>query len=258
VSGLEGRAALVTGGASGIGLATSRALLAAGAGVLVADVQEPPGDLGASFVAADVRRPEDWAGVIESAQRELGGLDFAHLNAGIALGESDITAIPEDDVARILDINVDGVVLGARAVIPAMRARGGGAIVATASLAGLIAFAPDPLYTLTKHAVVGLVRALADPLRADAITINAVCPGITDTPILSDAARGALRGAGFPMIPPSDIAAAVLACFAGEQTGQAWVCQHGRPPVAYAFRGVPGPAEHERPPAGLGDPGATA
>ena len=129
---------------------------------------------------------------------------------------------------------------------------------ATASLAGLIAFAPDPLYTLTKHAVVGLVRALAEPLRADDITVNAVCPGITDTPILSDEARGALRGAGFQMIPPSDIAAAVLACFAGRESGKAFVCQHGRPPVAYAFRGVPGPADHERPPAGLGDPDAGA
>jgi NAD(P)-dependent dehydrogenase (short-subunit alcohol dehydrogenase family) len=257
VSDLEGKVALITGGASGIGLATTRALLEAGAGVLVADVQEPPGDLEASFVAADVRRQEDWARVIETAERELGGLDYAHLNAGIALGESDITAIPDDDVERILDVNVDGVVLGARAVIPAMRARGGGAIVATASLAGLLAFAPDPLYTLTKHAVVGLVRALAEPLRADGITVNAVCPGITDTPMLSDEARDALRGAGFQMIPPSDIAAAVLARFAGQESGEAFVCQHGRPPVAYVFRGVPGPADHERPPTGLGDPDAT-
>jgi len=257
VSDLEARAGLVTGGASGIGLATARALLAAGAKVLVADVQEPPGDLEASFVAADVRRADDWTRVIKTAERELGGLDLAHLNAGIALGESDITAIPDDDVARILDINVDGVVLGARAVIPAMRARGGGAIVATASLAGLIAFAPDPLYTLTKHGVVGLVRSLAEPLRTDRITINAVCPGITDTPILSDVARVALRQASFPIIPPQDIAAAVLACFAGQETGQAYVCQHGRPPIAYAFHGVPGPADHERPPAGLGDPDAT-
>jgi NAD(P)-dependent dehydrogenase (short-subunit alcohol dehydrogenase family) len=256
--GLQGRAALVTGGSSGIGLATARALLEAGSSVLVADLQEPPADLGASFVATDVRRPDDWVAVMAAAERELGGLDFAHLNAGIALGAHDITAIPADDVERILDINVDGVVHGARAVIPAMRARGGGAIVATASLAGLIAFAPDPLYTLTKHAVVGLVRALAEPLRGDGITVNAVCPGITDTAILSDETKAAIREAGFPMIPPTDIAAAVLACFAGEESGQAYVCQHGRPPIAYGFRGVPGPAEHERPPAGLGDPDVTA
>ncbi len=254
MSELEGRVAVVSGGASGIGLATTRALLDAGAGVVVADVQEPPADLGATFVSADVRRSEDWDRVVETAESQLGGLDLAHLNAGIALGESDITAIAAPDVERILDINVDGVVLGARAVIPAMRRRGGGAIVATASLAGLIAFSPDPLYTLTKHAVVGLVRALADPLRADSITVNAICPGIVDTPILSDEAKDAIRGAGFPMIDPADIAAAVLSCFTGEATGQAFVCQHGRPPVAYAFRGVPGPAEHERPPAGLGDP----
>jgi NAD(P)-dependent dehydrogenase (short-subunit alcohol dehydrogenase family) len=258
VSGLEGKAALVTGGASGIGLATARALRDAGAAVIVADVQEPPADLDASFVATDVRRREDWARAVEAAERELGGLDLAHLNAGIALGQSDITSISDDEVDRILDVNVDGVVLGAQAVIPAMRRRGGGAIVATASLAGLIAFPPDPLYTLTKHAVVGLVRALADPLRADGITINAICPGIVDTPILSAQTRDAIVAAGFPLIAPDDIAAAVLGRFAGPDTGQAWVCQHGIDPVAYEFRGVPGPAEHERPPAGLGDPELTA
>jgi NAD(P)-dependent dehydrogenase (short-subunit alcohol dehydrogenase family) len=254
VSGLEGKTALVTGGSSGIGLATARALLAAGASVVVADLREPPDELGATFVEADVRRPRDWARVMEGLED---GLDYAHLNAGIALGAQDITAISQDEVDRILDINVDGVVHGARAVIPAMRSRGGGAIVATASLAGLIAFGPDPLYTLTKHAVVGLVRALAEPLRGDRITVNAVCPGITDTAILSDETKAAIRGAGFPMIAPEDIAAAVVACFAGEATGQAYVCQHGREPVAYEFRGVPGPAEHERPPAGLGDPEVT-
>ena len=256
MSGLEGRVALVTGGASGIGLATARALAEAGARVLVADLQEPPPDLDATHVPADVRERADWERVVGAAEERLGGLDLAHLNAGIALGESDITAVSDDEVERILGVNIDGVVLGARAVIPAMRRRAGGSIVATASLAGLIGFAPDPLYTLTKHAVVGLVRALADPLRPDGITINAVCPGIVDTPILSEEARRALRDAGFPMIEPADIAAAVLDCFTGEESGQAFVCQHGRPPVPYAFRGVPGPAEHERPPEGLRDPGA--
>ena len=163
MSALDGRVALVTGGASGIGLATARALLDAGTTVVVADIQEPPHGLAATYVPTDVRRREDWARVVETAESRHGGLDLAHLNAGIALGESDVTAVPDDEVDRILAINVEGVVLGARAVIPAMRRRGGGSIVATASLAGLIAFSPDPLYTLTKHAVVGLVRATAMP-----------------------------------------------------------------------------------------------
>jgi NAD(P)-dependent dehydrogenase (short-subunit alcohol dehydrogenase family) len=250
----ENRVAMVSGGASGIGLATARALEAEGAAVVVVDVQAPPDDLGATFLEADVRRAEDWGRVMERVKE----LDFAHLNAGIALGQPDITDVPAEDVDRILDINLDGVVHGARAVIPAMRASGGGAIVATASLAGLIAFSPDPLYTATKHAVVGLVRAMAEPLRTDNITINAICPGIVNTPILSDEAREALINANFPMIEPADIAAAVLGRFAGDETGQAWVCQHGIEPTAYRFHGVPGPAEHERPPAGLGDPEATA
>src|ERR671934_1503755 len=92
--------------------------------------------------------------------------------------QPDITQLTEAQYRRIMGPNVDGVVFGARAVVPAIAARGGGAIVATASLAGLIAFAPDPIYTLTKHAVVGFVRSLAQPLESRGITINAVCPGI--------------------------------------------------------------------------------
>src|SRR5256885_17054938 len=91
---------------------------------------------------------------------------------------------PEEQSRRIMGPNVDGVVFGARALVPSMAARGGGAIVATASLAGLIAFSPDPIYTLTKHAVVGLVRALAPQLEPPGIPPNAVCPGLTDTPLV--------------------------------------------------------------------------
>jgi NAD(P)-dependent dehydrogenase (short-subunit alcohol dehydrogenase family) len=133
--------------------------------------------------------------------------------------------------------NVDGVVFGARAIVPALAARGGGALVATASLAGLIAFPPDPIYTLTKHAVVGLVRSLAPQLLAKNITINAICPGVVDTPLVGDA-RQMLEQAGFPMIDPADIAAAVLMCATGRATGLAYACQAGREPVAYEFRDV--------------------
>src|SRR4051812_37269172 len=150
--------------------------------------------------------------------------------------------------------NVDGVVFGARALAPELIARGGGAIVATASLAGLIAFSPDPIYTLTKHAVVGFVRALAPQLEPRGITVNAVCPGLTDTPLVAGEGRQRLEDVGFPLIPPTDIAAAVLACMTSTATGQAYVCQAGRPPVPYEFRGVPGPRSGERPPEGLRDP----
>jgi NAD(P)-dependent dehydrogenase (short-subunit alcohol dehydrogenase family) len=235
---LEGKVAVVTGGASGIGLATARRFKDEGAAVLVADLGEgPEGD---AFVQADVGDPGAWPAIVAAAEK-LGGLDVAYLNAGVTTGEPDITALTDEQYRRIMGVNVDGVVFGARAVVPAMAARGGGAIVATASLAGLISFPPDPIYTLTKHAVVGLVRSLAQQLEAKGITINAVCPGIVDTPLVGEPAKTALTAAGFPIIPADQIASAVFDLAVGGGTGQAWVCQAGRDPVAYEFRDVPGP-----------------
>ena len=239
---LEGKVAVVSGGASGIGLAAVRLFEKEGARVVVADLVE--GEAG-TFVRADVSRPEDWAAVVAAAD-ELGGVDVAYLNAGVTTGEPDITALTDEQYRRIMGANVDGVVFGTRAVVPPMAAKGGGAIVATASLAGLISFPPDPIYTLTKHAVVGLVRSLGPQLGTKGITINAVCPGIVDTPLVGEPAKTALTAAGFPIIPPEQIAAAVLACAVGSDTGQAWVCQAGRDPVPYEFRDVPGPRTGEQ------------
>jgi NAD(P)-dependent dehydrogenase (short-subunit alcohol dehydrogenase family) len=235
---LEGKVAVVCGGASGIGLATVRRFKDEGARVLVADLEEgPEGD---AFVRADVGDPSAWASIVAGAEK-LGGLDLAYLNAGVTTGEADITALTDEQYRRIMNVNVDGVVFGARAVVPVMAARGGGAIVATASLAGLINFPLDPNYTLTNHAVVGFVRSLAQQLETKGITINAVCPGIVDTPLVGDAAKSALTAAGFPIIPPEQIAAAVFDLAVGEETGRAVVCQAGRDPVSYEFHDVPGP-----------------
>ncbi len=124
----------------------------------------------------------------------------------------------------------------------------------TASIAGLTAYSPDPVYSMTKHAVVGLVRALAPQLWAKKITINAVCPGLVDTPLLDAAARELAEEANFPLIPPADIAEAVFGRVVGTETGGAYVCQPGRPPTAYRFAGVPGPggaAAGRTPPEGL-------
>ena len=247
---LENKVAVVTGGGSGIGLATVRRLRKEGATVVVADLAEGP-DAGApegaggagAYVRADVGSPADWDAVVAEAESRFGGIDLAYLNAGVVTGEADITRLTDAQYRRIMGANVDGVVFGARAVVPAMARRGGGAIVATASLAGLIAFPPDPVYTLTKHAVVGLVRSLAPQLQAQGITVNAVCPGIVDTPLVGDEAKAGLQAVGFPLIDPDDIAAAVLDCMTGTGTGQAFVCQAGRPPVAYEFRDVPGPRQ---------------
>ncbi|MEA3076579.1 MAG: hypothetical protein QOF60_1487 [Actinomycetota bacterium] len=243
---LDGKVAIVTGGASGIGLATATRMVAEGASLVIADIDDGAGkavaaDLGARFVRADVGNPDDWANVVAEAEEAFGGLDVAYLNAGVTSQEPDVTKLSDELYRKVMGANVDGVVFGTRAVVPAIERRGGGAIVATASLAGIIAFPPDPLYTATKHAVVGFVRSLAPQLEAKGIRINAVCPGIVDTPLVGPA-RVRLKEAGFPMIPPEEIAAAVLSCVLGEvDTGACVVCQPGRNPVPYEFGQVPGP-----------------
>ena len=117
----------------------------------------------------------------EFAVDTCGGLDIAFLNAGVATG----CGIGDDfDLAlyrRANGANLDGVVFGTHAVLPALRARGGGAIVATASLAGLTAVPLDPLYAANKHAVVGLARSLGTAWPAEGITYNAICPGFAES-----------------------------------------------------------------------------
>ncbi|WP_437065490.1 SDR family NAD(P)-dependent oxidoreductase [Streptomyces sp. enrichment culture] len=131
--------------------------------------------------------------LVEFAQQQYGGVDIAFLNAGVATG----CGIGEDfDPARYrraMGANLDGVVFGTHAVLPALRARGGGAIVATASLAGLAAVPLDPLYAANKHAVVGLARSLGPALAPHNVRFNAVCPGVRRVTDHRPPARHALR-----------------------------------------------------------------
>ncbi len=256
---LEGKVAIVSGGASGIGLAAARRLHAAGTSIVLLDLNAAAGeeaarDLGGRFIRLDVGEPDEWEAAVASVVAESGGIDIAFLNAGVITGEADVAAVSPAQYQRIMRANVDGVFYGARAVVPAMVERGGGAIVATASLAGLIAYSPDPVYALTKTAVVGLVRALAPQLSEKGITINAICPGLVDTPLLSPEAKAVAVAADFPLIPVTDIAEAVYGRVVGSDTGQAFVCQMNREATAYRFSGVPGPrgsAAGRTPPAGL-------
>ncbi|HZP29429.1 MAG TPA: SDR family oxidoreductase [Acidimicrobiia bacterium] len=246
---LAGKVALVTGGASGIGRATVLRFARAGARVCVVDVDDANGagvadETGGIFVHADVGNAAETDAAFARCSEELGPLDVAFLNAGITTGIADITELTDEAYRRIMRVNVDGVVFGVRAAARAMRDRGG-AIVATASLAGLMDFPPDPIYTLTKHGVVGLVRSLAPTLSSLGITVNAVCPGMTDTNIMGPEARAAFRAAEFPLMPPEQIAEAVLGAVTGGGTGRAWVCQPGREPVDFEFRRVPGPRAAE-------------
>ena len=242
---MSGRAALVTGGASGFGAEVARQLARRGDPVVLVDVDEAGGravavEVGGHFLRGDVSSYDEVVATTQAAEEQLGGLDLVFLNAGITTG----CGLGDDfDVARYrraMGVNLDGVVFGVHAAIRALRRRGGGSVVATASLAGLTAAPFDPVYCANKHAVVGLVRALGPALAPEGIRINAFCPGFAETAIITDI-RGALDSSGIPLIPVDAAGRAVLAAFDSPDTGQAWLLQAGREVVQYRFRGVPGP-----------------
>lgn len=212
--------ALVTGGASGIGAAIVARLRAEGAEVEVLDLT----------TGFDVADPEAW--------ERVGPVDVACLNAGVLGGPADPADLTLEAYRRALAVNVDGVVLGVRRLARVMQP--GGRIVATASLAGLTAMPDDPLYAATKHAVVGFVRSAAPALAARGLSLNAVCPGIADTPILLGAVRRRLEEASFPLLDAADVAEAVWEVLQSAATGAAWVVQPGRPALQFRFPGVPG------------------
>jgi NAD(P)-dependent dehydrogenase (short-subunit alcohol dehydrogenase family) len=216
------RTALVTGGASGIGAAIVALLESDGAEVRVLDLRD-------GFDVSDA-----------SAWEDVGPVDLACLNAGVVTGEADLTRLTDAAYRRILGANVDGVVFGARRLARVMEA--GSAIVATASLAGLTAMPSDPFYTLTKHAVVGFVRSVAPQLAERGVRINAVAPGIADTPLIGNE-REVFLAAGFPLLQAEDVARAVLLAARSEETGQVWAVQPGREPLQFRFPNVPGPRD---------------
>jgi NAD(P)-dependent dehydrogenase (short-subunit alcohol dehydrogenase family) len=215
------RTALVTGGASGIGAAAVKLLRTEGTEVTSLDLQ----------TGFDVSEAGAWESV--------GAVDFAFLNAGVSTGVDEIADLDDASYRRALGANVDGVVLGTRRMAQVMEP--GSAIVATASLAGLVPLPLDPVYTLTKHAVVGFVRAVAPQLEARGVTINALCPGFADTPIVDDELRDWVAGQSIPLMQAETVARAALAAARSGETGKAWVVQPGREPLVYEFRGVPGP-----------------
>jgi len=245
---LRDKVALVTGGASGLGRATCLALAEAGAEVVVCDLDEDGGravaeQVGGHFLATDVSDLEANRAMVAFAVERCGGLDYAYLNAGIGTGGGIGEDFDLELYRRAMGVNLDGVVFGTHAVLSALKARGGGAIVATASLAGLTGDPMDPVYTANKHAVVGWTRAMGPILEAQGVRFNAVCPGYAESQIIAPF-RDQLLAAGLDIIPAESVAETVVRLLASDRTGECWFVQPHREPAAVTFRGVPGPGAH--------------
>lgn len=173
---LEGKIAIVTGAASGIGKATAALFAREGATVIAADVAASEG-----LVSADAGREEDVRRLVDTAVRDHGGLDIFFANAGISGGLASVFEQTPEDWQEILRVNLIGPFLAIKHAAPAMKERGGGSIICTASVAGLRAGAGGPAYSASKAGVISLVEVAATQLCGANIRVNAICPGLIET-----------------------------------------------------------------------------
>ncbi len=227
----EGKVAIVTGAGSGIGRGSAMAFAAAGAAVVVADVSDEGGascvaDITAAggqaiFVRADMRSTRDVEAMVGVTVDTYGRLDFAHNNAGIDVPHQPLAEVDEDDWDAILDVDLKGVWRCMKAEIPVMLRTGGGAIVNTSSMAGVVGVAGAAAYCSAKHGVVGLTKVAAIDYAAQNIRVNVLTPGLVRTPLitqlLGEAVEDIVSSRPTGRIPdPADVANAVM-----------WLCSPG-------------------------------
>ena len=218
------KTAVVTGAASGVGAASARRLAEDGAQVVVVDVDERGAEVadrvGGRFVRLDVGDGDAWIELV-AGLRAGGGVHLAHLNAGILAAREPqaFLDMPVERYREMIGVNLYGVLLGIHALAPAILDAGGGAIVATASVAGLLPYGGDPVYAATKHAVIGLVTSVAPQLGRAGVRVHAICPGGIDTPMVTDRQKTDLAGRNRAMLDPTEVADAVAALLARDDSG---------------------------------------
>lgn len=223
----SGQVALVTGAGNGIGRATALAFAASGLQVLVSDIDTQGGEETvaqirtaggqATFVRCNVAREEEVQALVAATVATYGRLDYAFNNAGIDIEKGRLSDSTETEFDAIMDVNVKGVWLCMKYQLPVMLAQGGGAIVNTASVAGLIAAPKMGIYSASKHAVIGLTKTAAVEYGKKNIRVNAVCPAVIDTEMFRRAEVADPKKAMAAQVHPigrigkaDEIAAAVL------------------------------------------------
>ncbi len=222
---------IITGAASGIGAAMTHAVTQGGSKVLALDInpdlgQQSAAETGAIFHQCDISDPEAWAkfaDYLDDNKDVLGTPTKIHLNAGVQIAppnapmsDYQFQAMTLEGYRRMMGVNVDGVVFGLQTLLP--RLQSGAAIVVTASLAGITPYSVDPLYAMSKHAVVGLVRSLGPTLAKRGITIHAFCPGGIDTALIPHQQRE--KDAIF--MRPDHITTEIIGLMDESETGKSW------------------------------------
>jgi NAD(P)-dependent dehydrogenase (short-subunit alcohol dehydrogenase family) len=209
---LDGRIALVTGAAGVIGTATLRLLAERGARIVAVDrdqrelqaaIGDLPGSAQAFAITADVTEEDAVAGYVQQATDKFGAIDVFYNNAGIEGDIAPIVSYSLQSFRRVLDVNVVGVFLGLKHVLPVMLKQDRGSIINTASIAGLIGSPDIAAYSASKHAVIGLTKSAALECAATGVRVNCVCPGLIDSRMLSAIVMG--RNPGNTPVPTERI-----------------------------------------------------
>ena len=189
---LEGKVAIITGGAGGIGKAAANAFISEGAEVIIMDLDEDSliktceeiGSNRISYFVGDVTKPDDNNNIVELAKERYGGLDIFLANAGVAGDITTIEEYDEDQFDHVMAVNAKGPFLGLQSAIPAMKLRGGGSFIITSSTAGVMGTPSIAPYGMSKHAVIGLMKSAAKECASMNIRVNTVNPAPVETDMM--------------------------------------------------------------------------